>query len=91
MVEVRRLLVQAEHSVEEVGRKVAYGDPGYFVSSFGRPRRHPARLAPRRLPASRSFSDASRPARLTLMTGTWPRASEHCGDRLPGRPLWLML
>jgi AraC-like DNA-binding protein len=91
MVETPRLLVQTEHSVEEVGRKVGYGDPGYFVGSFGRPRRHPARLTPRRSPISQSFSGASRPARLTLTTGTWPRASEQCGDRLPSKPLWRML
>jgi AraC family transcriptional activator of pobA len=36
MAEARRLLVQTDLAVEEVGRKVGYGDPGYFVRSFGR-------------------------------------------------------
>jgi YesN/AraC family two-component response regulator len=35
MVEVRRLLLQTKHAVEEVGQKVSYGDPCYFVRSFG--------------------------------------------------------
>jgi len=36
MAEARRLLVETDLSVEEVGRKVGYGDPGYFVRSFRR-------------------------------------------------------
>jgi AraC family transcriptional regulator, transcriptional activator of pobA len=36
MAEARRLLVQTDLAVEEVGRRVGYGDPGYFVRSFGR-------------------------------------------------------
>jgi AraC family transcriptional regulator, transcriptional activator of pobA len=36
MVEARRLLLQTDLAVEEVGRRVGYGDPGYFVRSFGR-------------------------------------------------------
>jgi AraC family transcriptional activator of pobA len=34
MVEARRLLVETDLAVEEVGRRVGYGDPGYFVRSF---------------------------------------------------------
>jgi AraC family transcriptional activator of pobA len=34
MAEARRLLVETDLAVEEVGRKVSYGDPGYFVRSF---------------------------------------------------------
>jgi AraC family transcriptional activator of pobA len=36
MAEARRLLVQTDLAVEEVGRRVGYGDPAYFVRSFGR-------------------------------------------------------
>jgi AraC family transcriptional activator of pobA len=36
MVEARRLLVETNLAVEEVGRRVGYGDPGYFVKSFRR-------------------------------------------------------
>ena len=36
MVEARRLLVETDLAVEEVGRRVGYGDPGYFVRSFRR-------------------------------------------------------
>jgi AraC-like DNA-binding protein len=36
MVEARRLLVETDFSVEEVGRRVGYGDPSYFVRSFRR-------------------------------------------------------
>jgi AraC-like DNA-binding protein len=36
MAEARRLLVQTDLGVEEVGRRVGYGDPGYFVRSFRR-------------------------------------------------------
>jgi len=36
MVEARRLLVETDLSVEEVGRRVGYGDAGYFVRSFRR-------------------------------------------------------
>jgi AraC family transcriptional regulator, transcriptional activator of pobA len=36
MAEARRLLVQTDLAVEEVGRRVGYCDPGYFVRSFGR-------------------------------------------------------
>ena len=36
MVEARRLLTETDLSVEEVGRRVGYGDPGYFVRSFRR-------------------------------------------------------
>jgi len=36
MAEARRLLVQTDLSVEEVGRRVGYVDAGYFVRSFGR-------------------------------------------------------
>ena len=36
MVEARRLLVETDLTVEEVGRRVDYGDPGYFVRSFRR-------------------------------------------------------
>ena len=36
MAEARRLLVGTDLSVEEVARRVGYGDPGYFVRSFRR-------------------------------------------------------
>jgi AraC family transcriptional activator of pobA len=36
MAEARRLLVETDLSVEEVGHRVGYGDPGYFVKSFRR-------------------------------------------------------
>jgi len=36
MVEARRLLVETDLSVEEVGRRVGYVDAGYFVRSFRR-------------------------------------------------------
>jgi AraC family transcriptional activator of pobA len=36
MMEARKLLVQTDLTIEEVGRKVGYGDPGYFVRSFRR-------------------------------------------------------
>ncbi len=36
MAEARRLLVQTYLTVEEVGRRVGYGDPAYFVRSFRR-------------------------------------------------------
>jgi AraC family transcriptional activator of pobA len=34
MVEARRLLVETDLSVEEVGREVGYGDAGYFARAF---------------------------------------------------------
>ena len=34
MSEARRLLVETDLAVEEVGRRVGYGDAGYFVRSF---------------------------------------------------------
>jgi len=34
MVEARHLLVETDLTVEEVGRRVGYGDAGYFVRSF---------------------------------------------------------
>ena len=36
MAEARRLLVESDLSVEEVGRRVGYGESGYFVRSFRR-------------------------------------------------------
>jgi len=36
MVEARRLLVETDLAVEEVGRRIGYGDAGYFVRSFRR-------------------------------------------------------
>jgi AraC family transcriptional regulator, transcriptional activator of pobA len=36
MAQARRLLVETELSVEEVGRRVGYVDAGYFVRSFRR-------------------------------------------------------
>ncbi len=36
MAEVRRLLVATDLSVEEVGRRVGYGDPNYFMRRFRR-------------------------------------------------------
>jgi len=36
MAEARRLLVETDLSVEEVGRRVGYGESGYFVRSFRR-------------------------------------------------------
>lgn len=36
MAEARRLLVTTDLGVEEVGRRVGYGDPGYFVRTFRR-------------------------------------------------------
>jgi AraC-like DNA-binding protein len=36
MAEARRLLVETDLSVEEVGRKVGYGDAGYFARVFRR-------------------------------------------------------
>ncbi|MGH3087587.1 MAG: helix-turn-helix domain-containing protein [Rubrobacteraceae bacterium] len=36
MAQARRLLVETDLSVEEVGRRVGYGHPGYFVKSFRR-------------------------------------------------------
>jgi len=36
MVEARRRLVETDLAVEEVGRRVGYGDPAYFVKSFRR-------------------------------------------------------
>ena len=35
MAEARKLLVQTDLAVEEVGRRVGYVDAGYFVRSFG--------------------------------------------------------
>jgi transcriptional regulator GlxA family with amidase domain len=34
--EARRLLVETNLSVEEIGRRVGYGDAGYLVRSFWR-------------------------------------------------------
>jgi AraC family transcriptional activator of pobA len=36
MTEARRLLVETDLTVEEVGRRVGYGESGYFVRSFRR-------------------------------------------------------
>ncbi len=36
MAQARRLLVETDLSVEEVGRRVGYNDPGYFVRYFRR-------------------------------------------------------
>lgn len=36
MVEARRLLVETDLTAEEVGRRVGYGDAGYFARTFGR-------------------------------------------------------
>jgi AraC-like DNA-binding protein len=36
MAQARRLLVETDLSVEEVGRRVGYGHPGYFVRIFRR-------------------------------------------------------
>lgn len=36
MAEARKLLVESDLSAEEVGKRVGYGDPGYFVRSFRR-------------------------------------------------------
>jgi AraC-like DNA-binding protein len=36
MAEARRLLAQTDLAVEEVSRRVGYGDAGYFVRSFRR-------------------------------------------------------
>ena len=36
MMEARKLLVQADLTIEEVGRKVGYGNVGYFVRHFRR-------------------------------------------------------
>ena len=36
MAEARRLLVESDLSVEEVGREVGYKDRGYFARTFGR-------------------------------------------------------
>jgi AraC-like DNA-binding protein len=36
MVQARRLLVETDLAVEEVGRRVGYGDPRYFVRHFRR-------------------------------------------------------
>ncbi len=36
MMEARKLLVQTDLAIEEVGRRVGYNDPGYFVRMFRR-------------------------------------------------------
>jgi AraC-like DNA-binding protein len=36
MAEARRLLVETDLAVEEIGRRVGYRDPGYFMRSFRR-------------------------------------------------------
>lgn len=36
MMEARKLLVQTDLAIEEVGRRVGYNDPGYFVRTFRR-------------------------------------------------------
>ena len=36
LAEARRLLVQTDLAVEEVGRRVGYGDAGYFGRAFRR-------------------------------------------------------
>jgi AraC-like DNA-binding protein len=41
-LEARRLLVQTDLAVEEVGRKIGYVDAGYFVRSF----RHAHNMTP---------------------------------------------
>jgi AraC-like DNA-binding protein len=48
MAEARRLLVETDLAVEEVGARAGFRDPGYFVRSFRRARHHAAGLAPRR-------------------------------------------
>ena len=36
MAEARKLLVQTDLTVEEVGRRVGYGDASYFIRLFKR-------------------------------------------------------
>jgi AraC-like DNA-binding protein len=36
LAQARRLLIETDLAVEEVGRKVGYGDPGYFARTFRR-------------------------------------------------------
>jgi AraC family transcriptional regulator, transcriptional activator of pobA len=36
MAQARRLLVESDLTVEEIGRTVGYADPAYFVRSFRR-------------------------------------------------------
>jgi transcriptional regulator GlxA family with amidase domain len=36
MAQARRLLVETDLAVEEVGHRVGYRDPGYFVRTFRR-------------------------------------------------------
>jgi len=36
MAQARRLLVETDLTVEDIGRRVGYADPGYFVRSFRR-------------------------------------------------------
>ena len=36
MMEARKLLVQTDLTIEEVGLKVGYGDPAYFIRHFRR-------------------------------------------------------
>ena len=67
--EAWRLLVETNLSVEEIGRRVGFGDAGYFVRFLACRRRHPARLAPRWPPVSQRFSGGSCPASLPLVIG----------------------
>ena len=54
MAQARRLLVETDLAVEEVGHRVGYRDPGYFVRTFRRSHgTTPLGLAPRRTPMKR--------------------------------------
>ena len=63
MAEARRLLVQTDLAVEELGQRVGYGDAGYFVRSF----RHAHGMTPlgwRRAGRPNARISGSAPARL---------------------------
>ncbi len=78
MAEARRLLVTTDLGVEEVGRRVGYGDPGYFVRTFRRT--HGATRAAGAAPVALKALDA--PAgqpepRSYLTTPTEPRLADY--------------
>jgi AraC-like DNA-binding protein len=68
MAQARRLLVETDLSVEEVGRRVGYVDAGYFVRSF-RSTHGATPLGWRRSSVSRRFSGGSQPASSPLLAG----------------------
>jgi AraC-like DNA-binding protein len=87
MAQARRLLVETDLTVAEIGRRVGYADPVYFSTVLpARPLQHPPSLAPRGPPLAAARKRSCAPALSRERARRREGADAGCGRRASAVP-----